>query len=287
MSSATLAGSIHRPAPSGSRPATSWSHCELRNETPAMTMPPTSMTASAVEKARLRKRVRSTSGLAMRRWRRRKTTPIARPTAAVSGRDRRVAAAGDLLEAVDDRQDRGEREHRAGEVDVRAGVPLGLRQHPAADDDEQDHERHAEQEGRAPPEVLEQDAADERADGHAAHEAASTRRRSRSSSTARREDRADEAHRRRHQGGAGDAEHGPPEDELLRARRVGGARARDAEGDRADEQEAACGRCGRRPRPSSRGSRRARTSRCRASTAAGSCWRRGRRTARAARGRAR
>jgi hypothetical protein len=150
---------------------------------------------------------------------------------------RRAATTGDLLEAVDDRQDRGERQDRAGHVDLGAGVPVGLRQHAAPDDDEHHHERDAEQERRAPPEVLQQDATDEGTDGHAAHEARVPDADRRHHRLLVGEDRPDQAHRRRHEGGARDADQRPPDDQLTGARGVRGAHARSAETHRTDEQE--------------------------------------------------
>ncbi len=80
--------------------------------------------------------------------------------------------AGQRLQPVHERQDRGQRQRDARQVEPAGrGVAL-LGQHPRAEDEQQAHHRHAHQEHRAPPEVLQQHAADHRAERGAAHEAA-------------------------------------------------------------------------------------------------------------------
>src|SRR5919108_4937672 len=74
---------------------------------------------------------------------------------------------GDALDAVDHREHADQREGGARDVEP-AGVRIAeLRQEPRADDQKQHHHRDTHEEDRSPPEALEEQATDERADRRA------------------------------------------------------------------------------------------------------------------------
>ena len=77
----------------------------------------------------------------------------------------------DLLQAVDHRQHGGDRQQRAQQVRAAGRRVAEFGQQDRAGDQQQHHDRHADQEHGAPPEVLEQDPADQWPDGGAHGEA--------------------------------------------------------------------------------------------------------------------
>jgi hypothetical protein len=120
----------------------------------------------------MRNRFTSIIGSARRCWRRTKTTPIARPGEHRDDRGGAHARDRQLLEAVDQRQQRGDRQAGAREVEP-AGVRVAvLGKHPRAQDEQRGHDRQGQQEDRSPPEQLEHDPAEHRTDGTPGAEAA-------------------------------------------------------------------------------------------------------------------
>ena len=119
-----------------------------------------------------RKRPRSSSGSASR-----PLTAGERRTEeqAAHGREhrwQRPAVARQFLHRPDDRQDRCKRQHHAARIDRAGGGAAVLRKQSRADDQQHGRHRYAEQEDRAPPEGVEQDAADHRPEQNAGQEAA-------------------------------------------------------------------------------------------------------------------
>ena len=144
-------------------------------------------------------------------------------------RHRRDPILRDLLEPVDHAQD-GEQRHRgAGEVQAASlGVPI-LGQGARAKDQQEHHDRDTDQEHRAPPEELEEEAAEHRSD----RPAGGVRRDpepDRGRALLRIEEhREDQRQRRRRDGRAGDPHDGSAGDEHLRALREGGEQRRQRE----------------------------------------------------------
>ena len=81
------------------------------------------------------------------------------------------AAAGDFLQAVDEPEQAEQRERGAGQVKLRRGGIALLGEQARSENEQQKHHRHGDEEDRAPPEVFEQGAADERPDRRAEAEA--------------------------------------------------------------------------------------------------------------------
>ena len=79
------------------------------------------------------------------------------------GQGRVEQAVGDLLDRVDDGHDREDRQHRRREVDAGLAVPVGLAQHRDAHCQDQHHDRQVDEEDAGPPEVLDEEAAQQRA----------------------------------------------------------------------------------------------------------------------------
>lgn len=152
---------------------------------------------------------------------------------------RGVSVRRQLLDAPDDGQQRGEREHRAQQVEPAAGRCSELREQQRAEDQQQRHGRQVDQEDRAPPEVGEQQSADHRAErdtgGH--HRRPQGDRLAPLPLVA--EEVADQREGRRHQRGSAHTEQRPYGDELSGAVGVGGGDRCRAEEHRAREHQPA------------------------------------------------
>ena len=171
-------------------------------------------------KRRSAKSARSTSGSASRRWRRTKTVPATSGDDQPEGAVVDVLAAGDLLQPVDAGKQRHQRERRPRRGrEARGRRRGGVGQQPGREQDQQRHHRHPHQERRAPPEALEQRAAEDRADGHAAHEAGQPDADRLPHLLGPLEHVPDHRHRRRHDRRAGDAEQRARQDQHLGALR--------------------------------------------------------------------
>ena len=146
---------------------------------------------------------------------------------------------GNLLEAVDDPQNRCDREDRAEQVRAAClGIPE-LRQQHRSQDQQERHHRDAHQENRAPPEVLQQEPTEGRAD-HGASRVAGDPDRDGDPALLRVEEHvANQGEGGRRQGRPGEAEHRASRDQHLRALRERGEHRRDAERGGADQQQPA------------------------------------------------
>ena len=144
-----------------------------------------------------------------------------------------------LLQPVDRREHGGQRQESAHEVDpARSGIPeLGQENGPKCQ--EQDHHGHAHQEHRPPPEVLEQDAAERRADRRPRRVAGDPHPDRDRALVGVVEHVADQGESGRCQRGPGDPEHRARRDEELGAGREGGEHRGDAERARADQEQPA------------------------------------------------
>ena len=169
---------------------------------------------TAVVKTRLRSRSASIIACGWRSWRRRKTAPSARPDGDAGDPAELGAVRGPLLDAVDGREDRRQRQHRAEHVERRAAAPLPLREQHGADDEQQRHRREVHEEHRAPPEVREQHAAEHRAETDAGGHHAGPDADRLAALALVVEQGPDHRHGRRHQGRAADAEQGAGGDQL-------------------------------------------------------------------------
>ena len=114
-------------------------------------------------KAGARKSRRSMSGSASRSWRRTNAAVRPVPIRIASTRESKPVLRR-VFQAEDEREHRDERERRACEIDPAGARVAILGQERRAEDEEQHHHRDGEQEHRAPPEILEQRAAEQRAD---------------------------------------------------------------------------------------------------------------------------
>ena len=90
---ASADGSSHSAAVKGDKPSTNCRNCATNRWMPAMKKAPDRFTSSAARNAGRRNKARSTKGWTSWRWRRRNTTPSARPS--------RLAASASKLKPVD------------------------------------------------------------------------------------------------------------------------------------------------------------------------------------------
>ncbi len=146
----------------------------------------------------------------------------------------RGAVARHRLDRVDQREDAGHREHDAEDVEGIGGRSPVLRDQARAEDEEQDEHRNVDEEDHAPPEVVQQNTADDRA-----HRASAGERRGPNADRATalagvREHVGDERQARRQQGRAADAHQGARRDQDA-------GRGSEGRDDRGDAEEAGAG----------------------------------------------
>ncbi|MGX1245855.1 hypothetical protein RKD46_006959 [Streptomyces pseudovenezuelae] len=154
-------------------------------------------------------------------------------------RDRlpRDAVRGGFLDRVDhgDHADQGQ-----GDADRVPGARIrvaGLRQQLDADEDQDGHHRQVDQEDRAPPEVFEQEAADDRADRRAGGGGRAPDADGEAAFARVVEEVADQGQGGGHEGRAGDTQQSPRQDHQLRCGRIGVQNRYRAERGRAQQQD--------------------------------------------------
>ena len=153
-----------------------------------------------------------------------------------------------LDDGVDERAQPDDRQQRADRVERRLRAVLRLRhEHPPGDQGDGD-DRQVDEEHRAPPEVLEQQARGDRPDGRAAAGDAGPDG-DRLGPLPGREDVGQDRQRRRHDERRTDAHHGPGRDEHARAVGEGAERSSRRRRRRGRPAARPCGRSGRRARP--------------------------------------
>ena len=143
-------------------------------------------------------------------WRRTKTKPMSRPKAMTASGCSPEAVRGQFLDAVDHGHHGQQGQDDAGHVHpARVGVP-GFRNEGRAEDQQRQHDRHGHQQYRAPPEVLHQPAAEDRAERGAAGEAGGPDGDGQPAPVGVRKDVADQGQGGRHQHGAEETQPGAP-----------------------------------------------------------------------------
>ncbi|RAO59922.1 hypothetical protein PSN01_02546 [Micromonospora saelicesensis] len=152
---------------------------------------------------------------------------------------RAEAVAGHLLDAVDHRQQRAERQCRADQVEPPGRRVAELGHQERHEQEQHQHRRDVDQEDRAPPEVLQQDATEHRADRDATGEGGGPDADGGPALFGVVEHVAHQGERRGHQGGPTDAEHGTGGDQRRGAVGVRGQQRRRTERGGADQQESA------------------------------------------------
>ncbi len=144
---------------------------------------------------------------------------------------------GQFLDRVDDADHADEGEGDAGQVPGARVRVLRLGDQLDADEDEDGHDGQVDEEDRAPPEVLQEEAADDRSDGRAGGGHGAPDADGEAALARVVEEVADERQGGRHQGRAGDAEEGAGDDHRLGAGRVGVEHGDGAEGGGTDEEQ--------------------------------------------------
>ncbi len=147
------------------------------------------------------------------------------------------AVGGGFLDGVDHADHADEGEGDADEVPGARDRVLRLGKQLDPDEDQGDHHGEVDEEDRAPPEVLEQGSAHDRADGRAGRGGGAPDADGEAALPGVGEDVADQREGGRHQGGAGHAEQGAGDDHHLGAGRVGVQDRDGAEGGGADEEQ--------------------------------------------------
>ena len=197
------------------------------------------LAASGIEKLRRRNNARSIHGSACRCWRRRNAAPRQRPVASATTAIGSTPFWAARFSPYDRAEHADQGQGRAGGVDAsRAGSPE-LRQEHTAQRQEHDHRGHGHQEDRAPPEVAQEDAGDQRGDHSSQREARGPDPECGRALTGVAEHDADQRQRRRHERGAREPQQTSRCDQHRRARRERGQHRGQAESGGADQQEPA------------------------------------------------
>lgn len=149
------------------------------------------------------------------------------------------AVLGDQFEAVDHGQDGDQRHHRAAEVQPARLLVTVLRQQNGTEYEQDHHDGDADQESRAPPEVVQQESAEQRSEGATHREAGHPHTDGDGALRGVVEHVADQGQRRGHQGRARDTEQCPGHDQHLGAVGERGECRGDAEGGGAGHQQLA------------------------------------------------
>ena len=211
----------------------------MKTAIPKLTKKPNVFALSAALNAGARNSLRSISGSASRCCL--YANAAAEPQTDENRRQghRPHAVLGDLLEAVDDRQHRGERKDGAYEVEPTRRRVSVLGQKPRSEHEQQPHHRQRRQEHRAPPETLQQQPADQRADSGSGGEARDPHADREGALGRVVEHVPDQGERRRRKRRPGDPEQRPSGDQHLGARRERREHRGEAERARADQEQAA------------------------------------------------
>jgi len=146
---------------------------------------------------------------------------------------------GPLLDPIDHGHDRDQRTGRAQQVEPTRLRGLELREQERGNQQQQQHRRNVDQEDRAPPEMIEQQAGDDRAENDAASEAAGPDADRGLAFLGVVEHVADQGQRRRHQRRGRHSQHRPGGDQHLSAAGVRGDHGYQAEQGSSDQQQPA------------------------------------------------
>ena len=165
----TVIGTIEAPAASGPKPSSRWRYCTVRKNTDIWPPTTSEITIRPPTRCRLRSREARSIGCATRRSVRAKATSSAAPrTKPPRVCERDPAVLGHADQRPDQRHRGAGRGGRADEVEP-AGTARGLGHEAPRQGEHEDADRHVDQQGPAPRAEVGDHAAEQQADGAAAH----------------------------------------------------------------------------------------------------------------------